>query len=162
MYRGRLIRPLVATIAPLDTAAIDTAGNYDDVFREVKKTDTDSDGIGETQRVEGTPYTLQVQVETSLQENQRMAGTGDLPDSSIALVAHMKELEEKGMVAADGRVSLKKRDRLVKIADELGNDVISFDRVPVYVTHVKRIDGWINSRSNLLWALFEERPQGRV
>lgn len=161
MARGRLIRPLVATIAPLDTAAIEAAGDFDDDFREVVKEDNvGADGIGETQRKEGATFTLKVQVESDLQEIQRITGTGDIPDSAVALVAHMKELEAKGMVAADGRVTVKRGDRLVKLVDKFGTTVTTYDRVPIYATHVKRIDGWLGHKSNLLFLQFDDREQG--
>lgn len=161
MSRGRLIRPLVATIAPLDTVAIEAAGDYDDDFNEVvKKDNVGDDGIGETQRKEGTAFTLKVQQESDLQEMQRITGTGDIPDTAVGLVAHMKELETKGMVAADGRVTPKRGDRLVKLATKMGVDVMTFDRTPVYATHVKRIDGWLGHKSNLLFMQFDDREQG--
>ena len=78
MSRGRLIRPLKATFAQLDTAAIGTATNYDDELREVKKTDSNSDGIGETQRVEKAELTIDVQIESNSEERQRIERGVDL------------------------------------------------------------------------------------
>ncbi len=160
MSRGRLIRPLKATFALLDTAAISTAGNYDDEFREVRKTDSNADGIGETQRVEKAEIVINVQVESNRQELQRQVGSGDVPDSGMELVAHRKELEDAGLIAADGRPAIQPRDRLVKISDKFGNVVMTFDRNPLFVTQVKVIDGWLGFRANLIMITVDERRQG--
>lgn len=161
MSRGRLIRPMKATFAQLDTVAIEAATNFDDDFGEVKKVDTDADGIGETQRLEKAELVvLNVQVESSIQEQERQKGTGDDPKSVMTLVAHMKELEELGLVAADGRIALAVNDRLVKIEDQFGIVVHTADRVPLFVTQVKRIDGWLGFKSNLAMITVNERIKG--
>ncbi len=160
MSRGRLIRPLKATFAQLDTAAIGTATNYDDEFREVKKVDSDSDGIGETERVEKAELTIDVQVETNTEERQRMAASGNVPDSRMELIAHRREFEERGLVNAAGKFAIKVNDRLVRLSDKWGTVISTFDLVPLYVTEIKPIDGWLGFTSNLIKISVNDRPQG--
>lgn len=167
--RGRLIFKMTAVVARLDTAATATAGGFDDVLQEVTFEDTNGDGIGEPLRKEDGPdyTTFPAQVETDRDEMQRMAGSGDVPDSAIALVVHMRDMERLGLTDATrpGGIAIQKGDRLVRILDRRGVAVREFagpDKGGLYCTHVKPLDAWLGSRANLTYLAFSERPQGMV
>jgi hypothetical protein len=158
--RGRLIFPVTAYVRQLDTAEMDTQGEYDDLLREPLPKDPDGDGTDEPSRREKVAITIKVQVETNRDEMQMMGASGNISDSAYGLVPHMSELESLGLVDADGTLQIRPSDRLEKLVDKLGNVIRQFDRVPLYCTHAKRIDGWINGRSNLALLVFDERPAG--
>lgn len=163
MPRGRLIYPMLATIARLDTVANEAAGNYDDDFREPIKRDSNADGLGEEQREEQAEIQIKAQIETDRGELQRLAGIGDVPDSAIGLVVHLRELEAASLFdTTTGELAIHKNDRLVKIDDKRGRRVRTFDRVPVFCYHARLLDGWIGRTANLALLLFSERPAGYV
>jgi hypothetical protein len=166
MARGRLLFWLYADIARLDKSATEAASAYDSEFREITLTDTDGDGVGEDDRVESATITVKAQVETDREELQRMSPSGDVPDSSVALVCHLFDLENAGLVDSNGIIAIQKGDRLVKIRNKNGTTAMSFDsahgRTPIYCTHVKRLDGWLGQSSNLVLLLFRERATGRA
>lgn len=168
MSRGRLLFWLYADITRLDKQATSSAGAYDDDFREVTLTDNDGDGTGEDDRVDQAELTVKAQIETDREELQRMTGSGDIPDTSIGLVLHTRDLERATppLIDANGIIAIQKGDRLVRIRNRDGTTAMSFDsshgRVPLYCTHARRTDGWLGGHSNLVLLMFEERPSGRV
>lgn len=168
--RGRLIFPMTAVVAKLDTAATSAAGGYDPILREVVLVDTNGDGIGEPLRKEmGAPtYTrFPAQVENDKDEMQRMTGAGDIPDNAVVLVVHLRDMERLSLLdtTKPGSVTIQKGDRLVSLVDKLGNVVRSFKDAPgggYFCTHVRLADGWIGRRANLTYIAFAERARGVV
>jgi hypothetical protein len=163
MARGRLLFWLWADIARLDTEATATAGGYDDDFRETTLTDTDADGVGDTEgRVESADISIKAQLETDRQELQRMTGTGDVAQTQLGLVVHMKDMEALGYVEANGDLKIRKADRLVRIKNKAGVTRMDYARTPIYLTHAIRLNAWLGYDSNLALLTFGERARGRV
>lgn len=168
--RGRLIWPMLAEIAQLDTSATaqdpDGAGpltaGYDDVFREPVKLPPagGASGGGTTNREESTVI-LPVQVEPQVFEQLQMLATGNSPTSMIRLTFHYRDLEAAGFVeAATGRPLLRINDRLVAIRDYRTGELI--EQIPnppgLYATQVQsRSFGLSSLKRNLLLVTFEER-----
>jgi hypothetical protein len=154
---------MTATIARLDTDATDTAAGYDPVMREVILADGDGDGIGESLRQE-TEVLIPVQVENDRDEQQRMMGSGDVPQSAVVLIVHLRDMERLGLrdSSRPGGIVLKKGDRLVRIQDKAGTvrDFPVAAKGGYYCTHVRLADGFVGGRANLSYLSFAERPQG--
>ena len=167
--RGRLIWPMLAEIAQLDTDATaqdpDAGGpltaGYDDVFREPVKLPPAGSGGGTTHRVDKPPVLLPVQVEPQVFEQLQMLATGNSPTSLIRLVFHYRDLEAAGFVeAATGRPLLRINDRLVSIRDYRTQELI--EEIPnppgLWATQVQsRSFGLSSLKRNLLLVTFEER-----
>lgn len=163
MARGRLLFWLWADIAQHDTAATAAAGGYDEDFRETTLTDTDDDGLGDADgRVESATISIKAQIETDRQELQRMTGTGDVTQTQLGLVVHMRDMENLGYVEVNGDLKVRKGDRLVKIRNKAGLTRMDFGRTPIYVTHAVRLNAWLGNDSNLALLTFGERARGRV
>lgn len=160
--RGRLIFPVQCEIAPLDTEAIELDDDYDDVFRTVKKVDTDNDGIGEVQRKEGTHYLIPAQIEDTAFEEANPATLGNLPEYNMVLVIHFKDLERLGKIDADGRPGIRIGDRLVSIKDKLGINTIRTIPTPpgLYVVEVRDTYDLSTQHRNLLIVFLRERAEG--
>ena len=154
-----LIFAHTAIIAQLDPVTIEAGDFYDDDFGEVKKVDGDADGIGETQRKEKASVSVPVQMETDQFELRRMVAGGDLPDSSVGLVVHRRDLNRLGFMS-NGAPVFKKGDRLIEVQDKLGNVHTSFTRIPVYCTQVQPLRGTIGRMQNLWLILFADRARG--
>jgi hypothetical protein len=167
--RGRLIWPMLAEIAQLDTSATaadpDGAGpltsGYDDDFREpVIVPPSSGSERGTVVRAESTVI-LPVQVEPDMMEQLQMLATGRSPLSLLRLVFHYRDLEAAGMVeAATGRPLLRINDRLEAIRDFHTSALI--ERIPnppgLYATQVQsRSFGLDSLKRNLLLVTFEER-----
>ena len=88
-----------------------------------------------------------------------MARGGDIPDSAIGLVVHMRDFEREGLVNADGSLVIRKNDRLQRILDKRGNPVNTFDPNLICI-HAKRTQADIGSTSNNALLIFGDRPQG--
>jgi hypothetical protein len=164
MPRGKLIYPMSAEIARLDTATMDANARYHDGWREPEKEDLSGDGIGEEQRDEFDTITIRGQIEHDREELQRMTRGGDIPDSAIGIVVHMRDMEKgdgtTSYVNADGTLIFRKNDRLVRILDRRGTVVNSFPDAPMFCTHVQRAQADIGRTSNLAILVFADRPKG--
>ncbi len=160
--RGRLIFPFQCEIAPLDTEAIEVAGDYDDVFRTVKKVDTNGDGIGEVQRKEGTHYLIPAQVEDTDFEEANPATMGNLPKYNLVLVIHFKDLVRLGKIDSDGRPGIRIGDRLVSIKDKSGVNTVRTIPTPpgLYVIEVRDTYDLSTQYRNLLLVYLRERAEG--
>lgn len=150
-----------AELAQLDTVAIETAGSYDNVYREVTKRDTDGDGIGESQRLEKMPIQIRCQVEDNIWEELRAHELGNNPDIDLSLTFHFRDLETDGLVRADGNAAINIGDRLVAIRDKFGAVVHQVPTPPgLYVTEATPVSYGLNMadpRRNLLVVHFQER-----
>jgi hypothetical protein len=165
--RGRLLFPLLARIGRLDPVATDAdpdgAGplqsGYDDEFREtmiVAQADTSERGAG-TRRE--TMVDLLAQVEPADTERLSEAATGASPTSALTLVLHYAELEEKGLVAADGAPLLRIGDRLAELRDPVSGALVETFRDPpgLFAVAVTPGGGWLGQRRNLLLMIFADR-----
>lgn len=148
------------TVAPLDTQATSAAGGYDPDYRTTCLTDGDGDGIGETDRIEGADIEFKAQIENDMEEMQKMVKTGDLSDSAVGLVVHLRDLNRAGLITAARPLGVKKGDRLVSQKDRTGATVKTYDAPLLYCTHAKHLDAYIGRRANMALLIFSERPQG--
>lgn len=167
--RGRLILPFLAEVRRLDTAATaadpDGAGpqtaGYDDDFREpvLLPAPAGAGGPGTVHRVERAPLLLPCQVEVGSAEKRQMFFAGNSPDSRLVLVCHMRDLEARGLVDAQGRVALGREDRLTAIFDTAGALVRTLP-TPLFASQVEPAEYGLGRKQNLLLIYFEEREKG--
>jgi hypothetical protein len=152
--RGKLIRPLIAELARIDTNATAVAGKYDPDFRTMKPGTT---------RNELPLIRLKAQVEMGRWQGQQQMQAGNEPDSRLTLVFHFKELEQNGLVDLNtGDALIRINDRLVAIYGRGGQKDIT---VPVpdgglFATEVQPGGIGLGGRRNLLIVSFDERAQG--
>jgi hypothetical protein len=151
---------MVCTVAPLDTAATSAAAGYDPDYRTVRLVDGDGDGIGETARKDGDEFSFKAQIENDMEELQRLIKSGDLPNSAVGLVVHLRDMDRAGLITAARPLGVKKADRLVKQKDRTGAVVKTYDAPLMYCTHARHLDGYIGRRPNLALFVFGDRPQG--
>ena len=170
--RGRLINPLAAELAQLDTAATaadpDGPGprtsGYDADFHETVLMPSaggrDRDARREKPSIR-VPCQIEVQSFGALTE----LATGNSPRSRLVLVFHFADLEQLGLVdPATGDALLRVGDRLVTIRDLRTGALVQAVRTPpgLYLTEPQPQFG-LGGRRNLLLATFGERalgPQG--
>lgn len=160
MSRGRLIFAMEATLSLLDTAATETA------TEAVSNVDNDLFGMptalsaGGDTRVYSTEVTLPCQVETErdAQRTLNMARSGDDEINRLVLVFHFQDLEDNALVNAQGRALIKKGDRLVRIVDQLGNEIDDYGTMDLSVISVEPSSAGLSSgRRNLLIVTLERR-----
>lgn len=168
-YRGRLVFPFLAELAPIDVVASaadpDGAGpltaGYDPDFRERVVLPT-SDRVGDVSRVEGAPYRIPGQWgSTDSFRRLQMASTGNLDNTGFTILFHFGDIETMGLVEpTTGTALIKVGDRLNAVYDMGGNLV---QVVPpggmVVITEAKPIFG-LNSMRNLLECTFKSRDAG--
>ena len=115
MTRGRLICPFVARFERFNIVATP----QDPVFRNPTVV-ADGTQSGASSRLD-TPLEFPVQV-SNFDEFMRLRDriSGDDPISQLRLVAHFKNLEERGLVRSDGTLDLVPQDRLVELRSRSG------------------------------------------
>jgi len=167
--RGRLIWPMLAEIAQLDTAA--TAGDpdgagplesgYDDEFRTVRIVPPASGSERGTSARKETLVRLPVQVEPEIFEQLQMMTTGNSPGSLLRLTFHYRDLEAAGMIeAGTNRSKLHIDDRLHAIRDYRTGALVELVPNPpgLFATQVQsRSFGLSSLKRNLLLMTFEQR-----
>lgn len=117
--------------------------------------------MGASARKEGTAIQIKAQIEPEQFERMQAMLSGDSPDSFFRVIMHYKDLRQQGLVDGQGRPTIKKNDRLIRILDLKGNLVETFPNPPgMYVRQVMS-RGWglggSNPSRNLLFVDFEER-----
>lgn len=121
--RGRLIQRFRAVVRRLDTAATAASPGYDPVFRETVKVDTDGDGLGEPGQAYHAEETITVQMDPTTTDSLRAHALGQDPERDVLMLAHFRELEDLGLVGADGMALLWEGTRLVRVEDLTGQPV---------------------------------------
>lgn len=181
--RGRLISPQVIRIGLLDTLATgqddpDGAGplisGYDDVFREpslVSKA-TNPLLIGASAQVPTQPRVerfieVRAQIETKKTEELRQMQAGNSPQTIMWCICHFPQLEEAGIVDAQGQLSIKVNARLDSIYTTTGELIEVIPAIPgMYATEVASISYGLGlvapGTRNLLQIQFEDREQSVV
>lgn len=155
-YRGRLIRPVLVEIQPIDTLKTEQTSNYDHDFREPIKNADNSDGtqFGET-------YRLHAQFQTEQRDFQNLvqAPAGGDPDTILYTLFHYQELEDEGRLDDKGRPTIRLNDRLVAIYDEDGDLIREYDEDALFATEIKDRSHGLNSkpRRNLLRVKWEAK-----
>jgi hypothetical protein len=162
--RGRLIFPFLAELAQLDTAATaldpDGAGpltsGYDPVFREPRV--FVQDGVRTVARKEKDLVRVRCQVEPDVFDQLRVTPAGESPRLMTGLFFHFRDLENAGMVDANGEPTIRVNDRLVAIYETNGALVQRVRTPPgLYATAVEPRGLGIGKKRNLLFVRFEER-----
>ena len=166
--RGRLIFPVQIEIAQLDTDATaadpDGAGpltrGYDDDFREPVIIPPEEEGVssrGVVRRVE-TLVRVFAQFEDDTFDLVSMMATGNSPSGRLRCYVHFKELEQRGMVSADGSTPFRLSDRLAAVYNKNGTLIQTIPNPPgLFCVEVQpRLDGLSGTR-NLLRLSFEAR-----
>ncbi|HEX7840494.1 MAG TPA: hypothetical protein VF469_23610 [Kofleriaceae bacterium] len=167
--RGRLINPLAAELAQLDTAATaadpDGPGpltsGYDADFHETVLVPSVG-GPRRDARREKPPIRVPCQIEVQAFGELAELATGNSPRSHLVLVFHFADLEQLGLVdPATGDVFLRVGDRLVAIRDLRTGALVQAVRTPpgLYLTEPQPQFG-LGGRRNLLLATFGERALG--
>jgi hypothetical protein len=158
-----LIQRFRATIRRLDTEATGTAPGYDHVFREVVRTDTDGDGIGEPGRAYHPEEVLTCQMDPTTLDSLRGHALGQDPDYDVVMLFHFRELEALGFVGSGGMATIQEGTRLVKVEDLRGGLVYSprdTEEGGLEVTHSSPV-GWglcmASPSRNLLEVRFSRR-----
>lgn len=176
--RGRLIRPVMVELAQLDTEA--TAADQADAnassglspgyhpnFREPRllpPTNTDAVGSprGESARQETLIQCL-AQWEVENFDFLQQWASGNSPSHRVGLVFHFRDLEQRGLVDADGRAAIHVNDRLVAVYHARTLQLIQrFDQDVaghgLYITQLEpQSMGLRAGQRNLLFATLEDR-----
>lgn len=140
--RGRLIQIFRATFARLDTDATETAGRYDEDFREIRKVDTDGDGIGDTGRIEHPEITLNCQLGNRTFEALQMVTLGNVPQNDMVLWLFIPDLVQEGLIdETTRRCLLGIGTRLVRIENRLGQLELTIPNPPGLFVTEARISG---------------------
>lgn len=160
--RGRLIQKFLAKIARLDTAAIETAGNYDADFRELLMADSVGDGVGQPARLEHEAITVPVQIAPNTWESLQATDVGNAPNTEIVLYFHFRDLELLSLLdPVSGDALIRVGDRLVEIQDRTGVLIQSIRTPPGLYCIESAPVGWgislLRPTRNLLKTRWQER-----
>jgi hypothetical protein len=159
-FRGRLIWPFEAEISRLDTASIDTDDGYDEDFDEPK---TMSDGTDTLVYFTAVQVPCQVETERGRWQELQPMVSGQNPNTEIKLVFHFQDLEDLGLVDANGRALIKKGDRLDAMYDPFGVEIDDYGSVPLYcIEATPRSAGLTGGSRNLLLCTFQERQRSAI
>ncbi len=160
--RGRLICPLVAEVARLDTDATAASGGLDPDFRTTRV--TYPGGVRTSSRKEHDVIRVPAQVELGSWEQQQQQAAGNQPDSRVTLVFHYRDLERLGLVDPVTRKALiRVNDRLVQLLERrtgLPTDAVPIAAGGLYATQVAPGGAGLGGKRNLLVVTFDDRPQG--
>lgn len=160
--RGRLICPLVAEIARLNTAATAPAGGYDDEFRTVKVAYQGGQRVSAQEYLD--PVRVPAQVELGSWEDRRQQPAGNAPGSRLVLVMHYRDLERLGLMDPATRESLfRVGDQLLQIYELRSGrptDHVRPKAGGLFAVHVSPAGAGLGGSRNLLAVSFEDRPKG--
>ena len=90
-----------------------------------------------------------------------MFASGNSPRANINLMFHFKNLEQIGLVAANGEAMIRPGDRLGAIYDKAGV-LVQEIRNPLYAVEARPMGFGLNMarpRRNLLFVTFDSRQQ---
>lgn len=161
--RGRLIFPVYVTIRRLDTVATETAGGYDQIFRETTLSPT-IDGIGADGRTDKPEVTIPCQVEDKdMFEALNMVQQGNSPRSRILLTFHLSDLKRLSLWDESsewgGRAKLKVGDRVVGFKDRYNQQLFNVPENPgLYIEEIMPT-GFLSTQ-NLIVCAIGDRAKG--
>ena len=149
--RVRLVRPLLAEIAQLDTLATAQAPGYDPDFQEPRA----------GTRREKPPIQVPAQIEIAAHEIMRQSMAGNMPDSRLVLVMDYEDLARRGLINPEtNETTLRTGDRLVQLLNGIGVLIETYPNPPgMFLTELRPVCGLERDR-NLLLAFFNDREQG--
>lgn len=153
--RVNLVRPLLVTIARLDT----TATAYDEEFQEPIA--GGGDPIGVADRRELDPVTLPAQVEFEVSEELAQSFGGNIPDSRVVLILDDRDLETRGLIdPVSNDPLLGTHDRIVDIRNRQGVVIVTYPSPPgLYIVELRPSTGLDGDR-NILLAFCHDRARG--
>lgn len=170
LLRGMLLFPLHVAIARLDTLTTEATGGYNFVTKQpVLK--LINPGTSAQKRVDGRvyfdPLILKAQIERGTWRQMHVGPNGNVPDSRLTIVLHMVDLEQRGLVGADGEPALKVNDKILGVyancsKAEAHLKVLStvLDVPGLYCTEAGRCGDGLGGDSNLFKMTFEDRQNG--
>lgn len=164
-YRGRLIWPVQARIARLDTAATEVnaiggqPSGYNRIFREPV-----TDATGADSRVYMPETLVNCQARSKKFGEVMMLPAGRELDFDFRTVLHYQELEDAGLIGADGSVVFQPSDKLLSIYRTDGVTLLhDFTDTPLFLVHVAdRSFGLSGLTRNLARLYWSNRRQGNV
>jgi hypothetical protein len=171
LLRGKLLFPLWAALARLDTQTTAANGGYNVISKQPKPSYINA-GTSAAKRQDGRVYTaplfLQAQVERGTSQQMRQGPSGNIPDSRLTLILHMVELEQKQLVdPVTGEPVLKVNDKLLGLYGSCGAGMHALHQVQdvrdvpgLYCTEVCPAGEGLGGNRNLLKLVFEDREHG--
>lgn len=156
-YRGRLIRPIQAEIARLDTQATADAGAYDPDFHTVRPSHVGPDRAGG--RREMPPIRVRCQLEPTKENEQKQSPAGNLPFTWVTLVLHHQDLERAELLDANRHPLIRVNDRLIALYTVRG-ELIQRMTPPVFAVSVQGAGFGLGANRNLWSINFASRAQG--
>jgi hypothetical protein len=172
LARGRLLRPALLEIERVDVTATRAASGYDDQLAQPRVTPASnplavpSKGAprGEPATVYMLPVRVRAQVEVGLRglaiNGLSMVQTGNQPKFKIDTVMHFEELEDAGLIDAQGHPSFRTGDRLTKILHAITGELIEETPDAYAVAIDSKSFGLGGADRNLLVITFESRAKG--
>jgi|SRR3989339_529451 len=164
----KLVRPLIAEIAQLDsvaTAAIDPEGpassGYDPDFKETVLAAREPDAMVVDQRQEKTLVQIPAQVEVGTFEQLKQSFSGALPNTQMVLVMDFEDLHRLELMDPESdETLLRSSDRITRILNGRGEVIETFLNPPgMFIIELRPSYGLNNDR-NILLAFCSEREQG--
>jgi len=161
--RGRLIQIFYAEIMRLDSSAIDSNNEYDDVFRQIIPTDSNGDGIGTPVRREMAAIKIPCQIDQGIMDQIQKNELGINLNADIELTFHYEDLENLDLLDPNtNRALIDVGDRLNSIYDINDNLVWQIKTPPgLYITEAKD-EGFgifmVQPTRNLLTVRLGEKP----
>jgi hypothetical protein len=151
--RVRLVRPLLAEIAQLDTLATAQVPGYDPDFQEPRA------GTRQEKPLIQVPAQIEITAHAVLQQSM----AGNVPDSRLVLVMDYADLARRGLIdPATNETTLRTGDRLVRLLNGIGVVIETYPNPPgMFLTELRPVCGLARDR-NLLLAFFNDREQGLV
>lgn len=139
MPRGRLINVFTAVIWRVDTAATAAVvgGGYDDEFGETIPVEDGTQTGATSRREEAEALRIPVQLDRDVDWHRDILTRGGREiEADIVLVMAREDLENMGLVDADGEVELNKGDRVEAIETTAGQIAQRFKNPPgMFITH---------------------------
>jgi hypothetical protein len=168
--RGRLIFPVRVELARIDVEATRADSGFDDVLGQPRLAAAPGLPAKGNPRGEiATKYFLPVrvlgQIENGLARlttyQQGMVQTGNQPKLKLQIVYHYAELEQAGLVSADGHVKMRSGDRLLAAYKLDGVQICTFE--DAYATRVDDTSFGLSAQNrNLCVMTYESRAKGNA
>ena len=157
-----LLRWVHVTIARLDPAAIEAAGDYDSTKRRVKDARPFGARGPKTEgRRELADIMVRAQVEVINLNKLNQGPAGNVPDYRTMFVVHYRDLERNGLVdTVTGRPAINNNDRIVRMQTRYGKVLRVFEDPQVFITETRDGNGWLGYDRNLLLLITNDRPKG--
>lgn len=169
ILEGRLLFPLRAQIARLDTVGTFDAGGFDPHMKQPHVSYINP-GTAIQQRQVSTQYMDPILVHAQIERGRwmplAMGSGGDVPDGQLILIVHAREMSKLGLIdPANGECRLKKNDKLLGLFEKRKTPPLiptqTIDDVPgMFVEEVEARGEGLAGKRNLFKLTFVGRRQG--